>query len=319
MNNIRVSIVCNTYNHGKYIEKALKGFISQKTNFSYEVLIHDDASTDDTVKIIRKYEALYPDIIKPIYQDVNQYSQKIGITSVFQIPRAQGDYIALCEGDDYWIDDSKLQKQFDLLENNPHINICGHAALKEKNEKIVGKVYPSKKKKIFSVEEVIINDGDFIATASLFCRKKIYEKTYQFRNISKSDYSLQILGSFFEGFLYIPDVMSVYRVQSDGSWSIRMCQDKKMRVPHFDTIIKMLEMLDIETNFIYNHVIAFQKAVYIFNKANELEDKTLMSEAKAILCSSKYRDCFKIYLPFLRKRKFIKYHFNWLLKLKKVL
>ena len=100
--NITVSICCVTYNHEKYIEQALKSFLEQKVDFKYEILIHDDASTDKTADIIRKYEKLFPDIIKPIYQSVNQYS--IGITNVTQrynFPRAKGKYIAICEGDDY--------------------------------------------------------------------------------------------------------------------------------------------------------------------------------------------------------------------------
>ena len=145
MKDIRVSVICNAYNHERYIEKALKGFVSQKTNFDYEILIHDDASTDGTAAIIRKYESLYPDIIKPIYQEKNQYSQKVAITDTIQIPRAQGDYIAFCEGDDYWIDEFKLQKQFDILEKHPNINICGHAAFIEKDMALEGKVLPSKK------------------------------------------------------------------------------------------------------------------------------------------------------------------------------
>jgi len=91
----------------------------QKTNFPVEILIHDDASTDGTADIIREYEAQYPDIIKPIYQTENQYSKGIKISQVYQFPRAKGKYIALCEGDDYWIDPYKLQKQVDFLEANP--------------------------------------------------------------------------------------------------------------------------------------------------------------------------------------------------------
>jgi len=94
----------------------------QKTTFPFEILIHDDASTDGTADIIREYEAKYPDIIKPIYQRENQYSKGIKISQVYQFPRAQGKYIALCEGDDYWIDPHKLQKQVDYLERNPHVS-----------------------------------------------------------------------------------------------------------------------------------------------------------------------------------------------------
>ena len=110
-NHIMVSVICNVFNHEAYIRDALEGFVSQKTNFPFEVLIHDDASTDKSADIIHEYEAKYPNLIKPIYQTQNQYSRGGGITRKFQIPRVKGKYIAMCEGDDYWTDENKLQKQ----------------------------------------------------------------------------------------------------------------------------------------------------------------------------------------------------------------
>ena len=126
-NEIKVSIICNAYNHEKYIRDALDGFVMQKTNFKFEVLIHDDASTDHTADIIREYENEYPDIIKPIYSKENQYSKKDGSLSRIQYGRAKGRYIAICEGDDYWTDPLKLQKQYDAMEKHPEVDICAHA------------------------------------------------------------------------------------------------------------------------------------------------------------------------------------------------
>ena len=97
-----VSICCITYNHAPYIRQCLDGFMMQQTNFTFEVLIHDDASTDGTADIIREYESKYPDIIKPIYQTENQYSKGVKVSATFNFPRAKGKYIAMCEGDDYW-------------------------------------------------------------------------------------------------------------------------------------------------------------------------------------------------------------------------
>ena len=116
-----VSICCITYNHAPYIRQCLDGFVMQKTNFTFEVLVHDDASTDDTADIIREYEARYPGIIKPIYQTENQYSQGVNVNRTYNYPRAHGKYIALCEGDDYWTDPLKLQKQVDFLEANENV------------------------------------------------------------------------------------------------------------------------------------------------------------------------------------------------------
>ena len=116
---VLVSVSCVTYNHSKYIRQCLDGFLMQKTNFAFEVLIHDDASNDDTADIIREYESKYPDKIKPIYQTENQYSKGISPTFKFNIPRVKGKYIAMCEGDDYWTAPLKLQQQVDFLESNP--------------------------------------------------------------------------------------------------------------------------------------------------------------------------------------------------------
>ena len=125
-NKIMVSIISLAYNHASYIRECLDGFMMQKTNFAFEVLIHDDASTDGTADIIREYEAKYPDIIKPIYQTENQYSKGIPIGCTYLYPRAKGKYIALCEGDDYWTDPLKLQKQVDFLESHPDYVMCSH-------------------------------------------------------------------------------------------------------------------------------------------------------------------------------------------------
>ena len=120
-----VSISCITYNHASFIKKALDGFLSQKTTFPFEILIHDDCSTDGTSDIIREYANRYPDVIFPMFEEENQYSQGRPIgTAVWNLPRARGKYIALCEGDDYWTDPLKLQKQVDFLESHPDYGMC---------------------------------------------------------------------------------------------------------------------------------------------------------------------------------------------------
>ena len=119
-----VSIICDAFNQEAYIATCLEGFINQKTDFPFEVLIHDDASTDNTAAIIREYENKYPHIINPVYQTENKYSKGIGIWFTYQFPRVKGKYIALCEGDDYWSDPLKLQKQVDFLEANPEYGLC---------------------------------------------------------------------------------------------------------------------------------------------------------------------------------------------------
>ena len=126
MNKYLVAIKCATYNHEPYIRDALEGFVMQKTNFPFVAIVHDDASTDGTPDIIREYAAKYPDIIKPIYETENQYSKRDG--SLRRIMNAAVEasgakYVALCEGDDYWTDPLKLQKQVDFLESHPDYSL----------------------------------------------------------------------------------------------------------------------------------------------------------------------------------------------------
>ena len=113
---IKVCVYCLAYNHEKYIRDCLEGFVNQKTNFKYRVIVHDDASTDGTQDIIKEYATKYHDIIVPILQTENKYSQGISIIETFIKPLLIGKYVAVCEGDDYWCDENKLQKQFENKE-----------------------------------------------------------------------------------------------------------------------------------------------------------------------------------------------------------
>lgn len=125
--NITVSICSITYNHAHFIRECLDGFLMQKTNFNYEIIINDDCSTDETTEILREYEEKYPHLIKVIYHEQNQYSQ--GVREIFQkfvFPLVKGKYVALCEGDDYWTDPLKLQKQVDFMDGHPDFSLCFH-------------------------------------------------------------------------------------------------------------------------------------------------------------------------------------------------
>lgn len=123
-NELMVTIKCLTYNHEPFIQQCLEGFVMQNTNFRFEAVVHDDASTDKTADIIREYAAKYPEIIKPIYETENQYSKHDGSIRRIMNAHTRGKYIALCEGDDYWTDPLKLQKQVDFLEEHEDFVIC---------------------------------------------------------------------------------------------------------------------------------------------------------------------------------------------------
>ena len=126
-----VAIRCTAFNHERYIRECLDGFVIQKTDFPFVVIVHDDASTDTTAGIIKEYVDKYPDIFFPLFEQENQYSKKLGIVTqvMYEAIKATGaKYVAICEGDDYWVDPHKLQKQIDFLEANPDYSITFHSA-----------------------------------------------------------------------------------------------------------------------------------------------------------------------------------------------
>lgn len=125
----KVSVLCATFNHEDYLRTTLDGFLAQKTNFPYEVLVCDDASTDSTADILREYAEKHPDIIRPFYQKENLYSRRINVYDTVFFPAARGEYIALCEGDDYWNDPEKLQRQVDWLDAHPEYSACVHNSI----------------------------------------------------------------------------------------------------------------------------------------------------------------------------------------------
>jgi glycosyltransferase involved in cell wall biosynthesis len=151
-----VSVSVITYNHEKYIRQCLDGILMQNVNFPYEILVHDDASPDGTADIIREYEAKYPDIIKPIYQTENQYSQGKD-ASKFNFDRARGKYLAFCEGDDYWTDPGKLQKQVDFLERHPEYIATVHRvkAINEHGEELEIPGFTDVVEHVFTIDEYV--------------------------------------------------------------------------------------------------------------------------------------------------------------------
>ncbi|MFI3326697.1 MAG: glycosyltransferase [Clostridia bacterium] len=257
MNNkeIFVSVYCLCYNHEKYIRKCLDGFVMQKTNFIYEVIVHDDASTDNSANIIKEYEKKYPDIIKPIYQKVNQYSQGIKIFTTHILPKCKGKYIAICEGDDYWTDENKLQIQFDYMEIHVNCSICGHAFSKiHEDGTIMENIFSLDS--IINVSKVIMFDN-MPQTATLMYRKKLISlRPSFFSETTVGDYPLMLYMSTKGEFHCINKNMSCYRLFVPGSWVNSTAKDpKKFIIPHLDAMKVFLEKFNDYTNKEYENMI----------------------------------------------------------------
>ena len=217
---LMVTIRCLTYNHEPYIRQCLEGFVMQKTNFPFEAIVHDDASTDGTAAIIREYAEKYPDIIKPILETENQYSKHDGSLRRILDAHTHGKYVAMCEGDDYWTDPYKLQKQVDFLESHPDFVMCSHRydryheeehrLEKDPDETFEGAVYDLKN---------LIGGKWLTQTLTVMYRRSALDlKEYETYGMSMDIILLYALLKRGNGYCF-PDVMGVYRYHNGGVWS----------------------------------------------------------------------------------------------------
>lgn len=252
---IMVSICCVAYNHEQYIKDALDGFLAQKVDFKYEIIIHDDASTDSTASIIRDYEKRYPDIVKGIYQEENQFSQGIKPLQAFVFPKAQGKYIALCDGDDYWCDSEKLRKQIDFLEKHEDYSACVHDRF------VVDCITQKRIIKRVKRHDCDLSFADICGwrdtlfnSVSLVARRKYISYPKDFDMKTLGDYPRALWLRINGKIRFLKDQMAVYRANVSGSWSVWMNDDDdlKKKISLTEETIKMLENVDRYSNYVYH-------------------------------------------------------------------
>lgn len=212
-----VVIRCTVYNHEPYLRDCLEGFVMQQTNFPFVAIVHDDASTDNSAAIIREYEEKYPNIIKPIYETENQYSKQDGSLGRIMnaaIEATGAKYVAMCEGDDYWTDPLKLQKQVDFMEANPEYSICFHKVKRliqqtgEFKDEIDVIDMPGRSTIVDLVE------GNYIHTPSALYRiyPKIIKQYLNMMSCLFGDYTTWLLLANKGDIFKFEDIMAVYRV-----------------------------------------------------------------------------------------------------------
>lgn len=243
MSNIVVAIDCITYNHELYIRDCLEGFVMQKTNFKFVAIVHDDASTDRSAEIIKEYAEKYPDIIKPIFESENQYSKRDGTIQRIMneaIDATGAKYVAMCEGDDYWTDPYKLQKQVDFMEVNLEYSLCFH-----KVKTLM--VNTGEFKEEFLIEDMSgkstildLANGNYIHTPSVLYRrnKSVQEKYARMMPCLPGDYVLWMLLAETGDIYKLEDPMAVYRYGS-GIWS------NKNSISNYLHVIKTLCKLSV--------------------------------------------------------------------------
>ncbi len=232
-----VSICSITYNHAAFIRQCLDSFLMQQCNFPIEIIINDDCSTDGTTEIIREYAEKYPDKIFPIFHEENLYSQGVrGMFQKFVFPKARGKYIALCEGDDYWTDPLKLQKQVDFLESHPDYSMCCHATtIKTPTSEYVKTHNPCEDCDL-STKDILLKGGDYITTASICFRSALLNGFSAFSDgCPVGDYPLQIWCAMLGNVMHLRNVMSVYNYGHEGSWSKSHC--------YIDVVKKMIQWI----------------------------------------------------------------------------
>ena len=262
-----LSVLCHTFNHAGYIAETIEGFLSQVVDFPCEIIIHDDASTDGTADIVRDYERRFPGIVKSICQTVNQYSQgkrPIRLT----LSAAQGRYIAMCEGDDVWVDSSKLQKQVSFLEDNPEYVVCYHdAEVFDENGVIKDSKMPLSRRRDHSKQE--LQRGAWLLTLTL-CYRKVFDDVpdEHMKVINGDRFLVSLLGHHGAG-KYLGNIEPArYRVHGGGVWSSKHRQQRV--IEHVVTYYWMSEYYQRIENIPLGHYFRMKSARMLIKGAPRL-------------------------------------------------
>ncbi len=221
---VMVSIRCITYNHALYIRQCLDGFVMQKTNFRFQAVVHDDASTDGTTEIVREYAEKYPDIIIPMYEEENRWSKHDGSLLSIMLPLMKGKYWAECEGDDFWTDPNKLQKQVDIMEANPNISMVFTAfnTVNEAGLLVYNKIY--KGYQSFSRSGNILPRlmwRNHILTVSICMKRELVDSVVYTHAPVNIDYLTFLTAASHGECFYVTEETCSYRINTTGSVATR--------------------------------------------------------------------------------------------------
>ncbi len=271
-----VSVCMLSYNHEPYLRDALNSVLNQKTDFGFEILVHDDASQDASPSIIKEYAARYPRIVKPILQSVNQHSQRIYPSVHFNYPRANLAFVTICEGDDHWISESKLQLQVDGLIAHPEINLSFHTAIRadyhepDCPKQIFGDY--ETKDTIVSFTDVMHRVRGMIPTASCMIRQSAKIRFLEFLKprpyLTVGDLYLQFFGSSPGGALYFAQPMSLYRYRTEHSWTRKTHLDRHFKATHEMAMLRSYIELDRLTENAYHDdflTLTLQRLPWLFD------------------------------------------------------
>jgi glycosyltransferase involved in cell wall biosynthesis len=211
-----VSVFCITYNHENFIRDALDGFLMQETNFPVEIIIHDDASTDSTAKIVTEYSERYPNLFRPVLQTENQWSKGNRIFLIDYLIKQRGEFIALCEGDDYWTNPHKLQKQVEILESETSASLCFHNSLVDKGgDETPQPMHRALEARFFGLDDILSKNW-FIPTASIVLRAKQVNVPEMVAFCQSGDMCLLVSAALSGKLIYWREIAGVYRKHAGG-------------------------------------------------------------------------------------------------------
>ncbi|MCI8346280.1 MAG: glycosyltransferase family 2 protein [Clostridia bacterium] len=301
---MKVSVYCLVYNHEKYLKTALQGFVSQKTNFDYEVFVHDDASTDGSKLIVEEYAWQYPQIIKPIYQQENQYSKGVSIFTTFILPKMSGEYVAVCEGDDCWTDSLKLQRQVDFLDGHPDYVACVHNTMKkDMRTNRESEMFEEWQDKDILFADVIRGHEYSYHLSSLMYRiQYAYQKKPHFFDTAKKagvgDLPLAIFLTLSGKVRFLNYNMSLYRIGTEHSWTKRLLLDMNQTAYMCECLADMLDEVNCYTEHRYDKALKTEilKRRYDALFFSEKYEKLYNKPYRSIFYSNPFSYRIKIYI-----------------------
>ncbi len=283
-----VSVVCLCYNHEKTVAQAIESVLAQKTDFPFELIVHDDASSDSTPDIVRAYAEQYPDIIVPVLQTENKM-QTCNIAETYISPLLRGEYVAVCEGDDYWTDPEKLELQVGAMRADPGITMCFHAVTQVLPGGETQLCRPCKETGAVSPGLVVKRGGMFCPSVSLLVRRDVADRWPAYRRQADVyDYPLQVLSASAGKVWYIDRVMAAYRFQYGNSWTAQRADVTD--TAHLENETRWLSLFNEDTEGRFAYETDYHLAHMWFTEYRKHPEKELREKANSYIKKLRGKD-----------------------------
>ena len=295
--NIEVSICCITYNQEKYIRKAIESFLNQKADFNYEIVIHDEASTDNTVSILKEYKEKYPEKIVLILEKENQYSKNPNSVLEIVFKKARGKYIAVCEGDDYYCDENKINHQYQIMKTGKY-SLCSHdIQIVDENSSPIEIVSPYQKN-IVTITNFLKNKRSMHASSIFFAKKDILKLPQYFKNSLVGDLPLKLYLLSIGNCYHIKAVYSCYRTYVPNSWNTIQKKNRDIKYRNFISEINTYKDFNKTTNYKYDQEVDERIKTIEFNYYKDINNLKKIKNTRYIDLYKKlsYKEKLKLYI-----------------------